>query len=119
LGPGAVGAADLPAVRSRAAPTDAVIFDADGQGAESMEHFIDMCDKAEEDESKLLALVLLGPRQGDLQEKLPAGHKLIVLSKPLKMKEVQESIHRLLPAHPAHEASAPRSRGRAENRGHH
>ena len=111
--------AEIAAERYREAPTDAVIFDADGQDAEFIEHFIDMCEKAEEDESQLVALVLLGPRQGELQEKLPEGHKLIVLSKPLKMKDVQESIHRLLPPHPAPEASAPRSPGRAEKRGHH
>jgi serine/threonine protein kinase len=90
--------AENAAERYREAPTDAVIFDADGQGSESMEHFIEMCDKAEMEESQLAALVLLGPRQGELQEKLPPGHKIIVLSKPLKMKDVQEAIRRLVPA---------------------
>jgi serine/threonine protein kinase len=89
--------AERAAERYRESPVDAVIFDADGQGAEAIDHLIDMQDKAEEDERTLVALVLLGPRQGDLREKVPAGDRIVVLSKPLKMKEVQESLHRLLP----------------------
>src|SRR6185312_14529931 len=61
-----VSDAENAAERYREAPTDAVIFDADGQGPECIEHLTDMCDKAEEEESKLVALVLLGPRQGEL-----------------------------------------------------
>jgi serine/threonine protein kinase len=91
--------AENAAERYREAPTDAVIFDADGQGAECIEHLVDMHDKAEEDEARLVALVLLGPRQGELREKLPEGDRLVVLSKPLKMKDVQDAIQRLLPAH--------------------
>jgi tRNA A-37 threonylcarbamoyl transferase component Bud32 len=93
-----VGDAERAAERYREAPVDAVIFDTDGQGAESIKSFLDMHDKAHEDGHQLLALVLLGPRQGALREKLPADDRVIVLSKPLKMKDVQESIHRLLPA---------------------
>jgi eukaryotic-like serine/threonine-protein kinase len=91
--------AERAAERYRESPVDGVIFDADGQGPEAIDHLIDMHDKAEEDEHQLVALVLLGPRQGDLREKLPEGDRLIVLSKPLKMKDVQESLHRLLPLH--------------------
>ena len=66
---------------------------------DAIDAFIDMHEKAHEDEHQLVALVLLGPRQGELKEKLPTDDKIIVLSKPLKMKDVQDSIHRLLPAH--------------------
>lgn len=91
--------AENAAERYRESPTDAVIFDADGQGLEGIDQFIDMQDKAQEDERPLVALVLLGPRQGELREKLPADDdRLIVLSKPLKMKDVQDAILRLLPA---------------------
>jgi hypothetical protein len=93
-----VGDAERAAERYREAPVDAVIFDADGQGPEAIDHFIDMHDKAQEDENHLAALVLLGPRQGELRDKLPSDDRIIVLSKPLKMKEVQESIRWLLPA---------------------
>ncbi|MGP0066515.1 MAG: protein kinase domain-containing protein [Isosphaeraceae bacterium] len=91
--------AEVAAERYRESPVDAVIFDTDGQGDDAIDALIDMHDKAHEDEHKLVALVLLGPRQGELKEKLPADDNIIVLSKPLKMKDVQESIHLLLPAH--------------------
>jgi eukaryotic-like serine/threonine-protein kinase len=91
--------AENAAARYRESPTDAVIFDADGQGDEGLDHFIAMHEKAQEDEHPFAALVLLGPRHGDLRERLPDDDRLIVLSKPLKMKDVQDAIHRLLPAH--------------------
>ena len=68
------------------------------QVSQTLDAFLDMHEKAHEDEHQLVALVLLGPRQGALREKLPTDDRLIVLSKPLKMKDVQDSIHRLLPA---------------------
>ncbi|HZW34043.1 MAG TPA: protein kinase [Isosphaeraceae bacterium] len=93
-----VSDAERAAERFRESPVDAVIFDTDGQGPEALDHFLDMHEKAHEDEHQLVAVVLLGPRQGALKDQLPTDDRLIVLSKPLKMKEVQESIHRLLPA---------------------
>lgn len=89
--------AERAAERYREAPVDAVIFDADGQGSESIEHLTDMYEKAKEEDQRLAALVLLGPRQGELREKLPVDDQIIVLSKPLKMKEVHEAILRLAP----------------------
>ena len=93
-----VSDAERAAERYREAPVDAVIFDTDGLGSDSVDSLIDMHEKAHEDEQQLVALVLLGARQGDLKEKLPVNDKLIVLTKPIKMKDVQESIHKLLPA---------------------
>jgi tRNA A-37 threonylcarbamoyl transferase component Bud32 len=93
-----VGDAERAAELYRESPVDAVIFDADGQGAEGLDAFLDMHEKAHEDGHKLAAIVLLGPKKVALKEKLPTDDRLIVLSKPLKMKDVQESIHRLLPA---------------------
>jgi serine/threonine protein kinase len=92
-----VADAERAAERYREAPTEAVIFDVDGQGAESIDAFLDMHEKAHDDGRELAAIVLLGPRQGALAEKLPADDRLIVLSKPIKMKQVQEAIHQLLP----------------------
>jgi serine/threonine protein kinase len=92
-----VSDAERAAERYRESPVDAVIFDTDGQGADALDSFLDMHDKAHEDEHKLVALVLLGPRQAALKDRLPTDDRLIVLSKPLKMKEVQDSIRRLLP----------------------
>jgi tRNA A-37 threonylcarbamoyl transferase component Bud32/CheY-like chemotaxis protein len=92
-----VADAEVGAERYREAPTDAVIFDTDGQEDDAIDAFIDMHDKAQEDEHPFPALVLLGPRQGELKEKIPQDDRIIVLTKPIRMKEVQESIHRLLP----------------------
>jgi serine/threonine protein kinase len=89
--------AERAAERFRESPVDAVIIDTDGLGLDAIDALSDMHDKAHEDEHALLALVLLGPRQEILREKLPANDRLIVLSKPVKMKQVQEAVHRLLP----------------------
>ncbi len=66
-----VGDAERAAERFRESPVDAVIFDADGQGLESIEHFLDMHEKAHEDEHQLVALVILGPKQGELASSSP------------------------------------------------
>jgi tRNA A-37 threonylcarbamoyl transferase component Bud32 len=92
-----VADAERAAERFREAPVDAVVFDTDGQGAESIEAFLDMHEKAHEEGQKLRAVVLLGPRQAQLKEKLPTDDKLIVLSKPIKMKHVQAALAQLLP----------------------
>jgi eukaryotic-like serine/threonine-protein kinase len=91
--------AERAAERYCESPSDAVIFDIDGLGDEAIDAITDMHDKAEEDGHPLLAVVLLGPRQGALREKLPAIERLKVLSKPIKMKDVQDAITELLPVH--------------------
>jgi tRNA A-37 threonylcarbamoyl transferase component Bud32 len=80
-------------------PVDAVLFDTDGQGAGSIDAFIDMHETAHQEGHQLVALVLLGPRQDRLREKLPDDDRLIVLSKPIKMKQVQDALLQLLPVH--------------------
>jgi eukaryotic-like serine/threonine-protein kinase len=93
-----VGDAERGAERYREAPTDAVIFDVDGLGPEALEAIADMYDKAQEEGNHpLVALVLLGPRQRALKDKLPPDDRRIVLSKPIKLKEVQDAITELLP----------------------
>jgi tRNA A-37 threonylcarbamoyl transferase component Bud32 len=93
-----VGDAERAAERFCEAPADAVIFDFDGLGAEAPRALDEMHEKAQEDGHPLVALVLLGPRQAALKERLPSGNRYIVLSKPIKMKEVQDAITELLPA---------------------
>jgi tRNA A-37 threonylcarbamoyl transferase component Bud32 len=93
-----VSDAERAAERFREAPVDAVIFDTDGQESESIEAFLDMHERAHEEGQQLFALVLLGPKQGALREKLPVDDRLIVLSKPIKMKQVQDALRKLLPA---------------------
>lgn len=92
-----MGDPELAAERYREQPPDAVIFDADGLGETAVDAFLDMHEKAHEDGHELAALVLLGPRQLPLREKLPTEDRLLVLSKPLKMKQVQDAITQLLP----------------------
>ena len=92
-----VSDADTAAERFRESPVDAVIFDVDGQGAQSIDAFLDMHETAHAEGQELRAVVLLGPRQGALKDKLPEDDKLIVLSKPIKMKQVQDALVRLLP----------------------
>ncbi len=92
-----VADAERAAERYLESPTDAVIFDSDGLGSESIESLTDMYDKAEEDGRPFVALVLLGPRQTALKDKLPTGGQLIVLVKPIKLKQVQDAITELLP----------------------
>jgi tRNA A-37 threonylcarbamoyl transferase component Bud32/CheY-like chemotaxis protein len=92
-----VGDAERAAERYREAPPDAVVFDLDGLGSEALDSFIDMHDKAHEDGHDLAALVLLGPRHLGLQEKLPTDDRLIVLAKPVKMKQIQDALVKLVP----------------------
>jgi serine/threonine protein kinase len=92
-----VSDAQMAAERYRESPVDAVIFDLDGQDEEALAALEDMHDKGVEDEHRLVALVLLGHRQGDIKEKLPTGDRLRTLIKPIKMKEVQDAILELLP----------------------
>ncbi len=92
-----VADAERAAERYLESPTDAVIFDADGLGAETIDSLTDMHDKAKEDGRPFVALVVHGPRQAALKDKLPSCDQLIVLVKPIKMKQVQDAITELLP----------------------
>ena len=77
--------------------SDALVFDADGLDPEAIDTFLAIREKARGDGHELRALVLFGPHQGNLAEKLPHDDRLIVLHKPLKMKDVQDAITRLVP----------------------
>ena len=89
--------AERAAERFRDGPTDLVLFDLDGLGPDALRYLADMRAKAEEDAIPFRVLVILGPRQGDLREKLPPAEGLAVLSKPVKLKDVQEALISLLP----------------------
>ena len=86
------------AERYRESQPDGVLFDADGLGANALTSFLEMHVKAHEDGHDLAAVVLLGPRQHYLAKSLPTDDRLIVLPKPVKMKEIQNAIKRLVPA---------------------
>ncbi len=86
------------AERYRESLPDGVLFDADGLGADALSSFLDMHVKAHEDGHDLAAVVLLGPRQHYLAKTLPTDDRLIVLPKPVKMKEIQNALTQLVPA---------------------
>jgi eukaryotic-like serine/threonine-protein kinase len=89
--------AETAAERYREKPPDAVVFDADGQGPDAIDSFLDMHEKAHEDGNELAAVVLLGVKQGELADKLPKDDRLVVLKKPIKMKDVQDALTELVP----------------------
>jgi serine/threonine protein kinase len=88
---------DRAAERFQESHPDAVLFDADGLGSNALDAFLEMHEKAHEDGNDLAAVVLLGPRQHYLAKKLPADDRLIVLTKPVKMKEIQNALSQLVP----------------------
>jgi DNA-binding response OmpR family regulator len=77
---------------------DAVIFDCDGFGVDSIDSLLNMQETAQEGEKSLVGIVLLGPKQRELQGQLPADDRLIVLVKPIKMKQLQDAIKQLMPS---------------------
>jgi eukaryotic-like serine/threonine-protein kinase len=91
-----VGDAGRAAERCRETSPDAVIFDADGLGLEAVGAFLDMRGKARQAGHPLPALVLLGPHQLAIREQLPSDERVIVLAKPVKMRQVQEAIAQLI-----------------------
>ena len=92
-----VSDAEVAAERYSEETPDAVIFDVDGLGPKALDQFLDMHESARSDGHPLVAIVLLGPRQHYLAQNLPKEDSLFVLPKPLKMKEVQDAISRLVP----------------------
>ncbi|WP_435018876.1 protein kinase domain-containing protein [Tundrisphaera sp. TA3] len=92
-----VSSPELAVERFRENPTDGVVFDADGLGPEALDAFLSIHEKAREDGHDLSAVVLLGPRQHFLAKRLPTNKRLVVLPKPLKMKQIQDAIQKLVP----------------------
>lgn len=92
-----VSDAERAAERFRESLPDVVIFDLDGLGPEAFDSLADMHDKAHDDGHDLSAIVLLGPRQLHLRPNLPTDKRVLVLEKPLKMKDVQQCLDQLLP----------------------
>ena len=93
-----VADADRAAERYRESPPDAVLFDADGLGVNALDAFLDMQAKAQEDGHDFAAVVLLGPRQHFLAKRLPTDDRLVVLPKPVKMRDIQSALSQLVPA---------------------
>lgn len=92
-----VSDAEVAAERYREEPPNLVVFDIDGLGPGSLDSFLDMHEAAHAEGHELAALVLLGPRQHYLAKNLPVDGRLVVLLKPVKMKQVQDAISGLVP----------------------
>ncbi len=95
------------AERYEESPPDALLFDVDGLGPDSLGSLALMHAKAEEEGLPFRTLVLLGPRQEGLKAKLPSADQMIVLTKPVKLRQVQDAVAQLLPL--PSEAGAPPS----------
>ncbi|MEO6812029.1 MAG: protein kinase [Isosphaeraceae bacterium] len=85
------------AKRVRESLPDVVLYDADGLGPRALDDFLDMHAHARKADRDLAALVLLGPRQRELAGKLPTNDRVVVLAKPVKMKEIQHAMAQLVP----------------------
>ena len=90
--------AERAAERFRESPPDALLYDFDGLGPEALNPLLQMHERAKETGKDFATLVLLGPKQGELSAKLPTHERMVVLSKPIKMKDVQDAMSRLLPS---------------------
>jgi tRNA A-37 threonylcarbamoyl transferase component Bud32/CheY-like chemotaxis protein len=93
-----VGDAERAAERHAELSPDLVVFDADGLGSESIVTFRTMHERAVAAGEDLAALVILGPRQAHLRERVPPDDRILVLTKPIKMKDVHEALAQLAPA---------------------
>lgn len=78
-------------------PTEIVIFDADGLPPNALDSFLAIYDRAQENGQRLSSLVLLGPRQVDLKRRLPDDEGVLVLTKPIRMKDLQDALGQLAP----------------------
>ncbi len=88
---------ELAADLYRDAPSHALVFDADGFDPDCIDHLLKAKGHAEDLGKEFRALVLLGPRQASLAKLIPKDDNIWILNKPLKMKDVQENIARLVP----------------------
>ncbi|MDX2036094.1 MAG: protein kinase [Isosphaeraceae bacterium] len=92
-----VGDAERAVERFREESVDAVIFDTDGLGSGAVDAFLEMHSHSADRGRRLDAVVLFAAKRQALAERLPNDDRLIVLHKPVKMKQVQDAIARLLP----------------------
>jgi len=81
----------------RDAPSHGVVFDVDGLEPDCLDYLIAARAHAQEVGKPFKALVLLGPRQARLAGLIPKDDHISILNKPLKMKDVQEALLKLVP----------------------
>lgn len=76
---------------------DVVVYDADGLGSDALATFLTLSQQAGIAGHDFAAVILLGPKQKDLRDRLPEGDRRVVLIKPIKMKDVQDALTRVAP----------------------
>jgi CheY-like chemotaxis protein len=81
----------------RESAPDVLVYDADGLGEDAIASFVAMHQEAGDGGRDLAAVVLLGPKQKNLIDQLPAGDRIVVLTKPIKMKDVHEALALIAP----------------------
>jgi len=93
-------ASDLPVAAGhlRESPPDLLVFDADGLGSQAVDAFRRLRDEPRDGKAPMGALLLLSPKQAAVAGSLPEGERLVVLTKPLKMKDILDALDRLVPA---------------------
>jgi len=77
------------------APVDIVLYDLDGLPAGALETFLAIHQKAHDELHELAAIVVLGPRQEDLIDEFPLDDRLVLLKKPIKIKDVQTALQQV------------------------
>lgn len=89
--------AEQAVARFKEKPADVVLFDVDGLGPAALPYLEAIQAKARKRAVPFRALILLGPRQEALKEKLPTADQRVVLSKPMKLKDLMEGVESLVP----------------------
>lgn len=88
---------ELAADRFAEKPTDMLVFDLDGLGEQGLQSFLGIHHNSREQGIELPILLLLGTKQGSMINRLPDDDRMVVLSKPIRMKDVQDAIILLSP----------------------
>lgn len=85
---------DTAADMAREKPADIIVYDADGQGRDSLEAFLEIDRICSLGRTAPHGLLLLGPKQLKLEATLPPSirQRFTILRKPLKMRDVKNSL---------------------------
>ncbi len=89
------GAANQAAEQFHQSPADVLLYDLDGLHSDGLDVFLAMHQKAHDDRHDLAAIVILGPKQEDLVDEFPLDDRLVLLNKPIKIKDVQTALQQV------------------------
>ena len=86
------GDLDLAMERYKEHPTNFILFDADGFGPGAIESFRKLRNLAKQLGRKPRIVLMLGPKQAPLRSSIPENDRLVVLVKPLRMKDITQAV---------------------------